>query len=135
MRRQEDPSRLPSLPLAREMGDDLPSSLYQGLNRLTEGKMRFKCRNHTLQSTALVNEASLRPEPRARPTRKHNTPHSRRYARAHRDGKRGDALVQVTLIEDRVEGVNSSTDDILAVDEALTRLTEFDPRQANELSL
>jgi RNA polymerase sigma factor (sigma-70 family) len=41
----------------------------------------------------------------------------------------------VTLIEDMAVGTNSSTADILAVDEALTRLAEFDPRQAKSLEM
>src|SRR5271170_7565129 len=59
MRRQEDPSRLPSSPLAREMGNDVASSLYQELHRLAIGRMRFKRWNHTLQPAALVIEAYL----------------------------------------------------------------------------
>src|SRR5271169_4944898 len=59
-RRQEDPPRLPSSPLMPEAGHDLASSLYQELHRLAAGKMRFERANHTLQPTALVNEAYLR---------------------------------------------------------------------------
>ena len=59
MRRPKDPSRLPSSPLAREMGNDLASSLYQELHRLVLGKMRPKHWYHTLQPTALVIEAYL----------------------------------------------------------------------------
>ena len=59
-RRQEDPPGLPSSPLMPEGGHDLASSLYQELHRLAAGKMRFERGNHTLQPTALVNEAYLR---------------------------------------------------------------------------
>src|SRR5271170_852928 len=59
-RRQEDPPRLPSSPLTPEPGHDLASSLYQELHRLAAGKMRFERSDHTLQPTALVNEAYLR---------------------------------------------------------------------------
>ena len=86
MRRKEDPSRLPSSPLAPELGDDLiSSSLCQELRRLAVGKLRFKRTNHTLQPTALVNAAYLRPvarfnmagpKPRARPGRQRYAPHS-----------------------------------------------------------
>jgi RNA polymerase sigma factor (TIGR02999 family) len=125
---------------------DLASSLYQELHRLAVGKMRFERGNHTLQPTALVNEAYLRlggsPDSMwqdrsrvlglAANVMRHILVD---YARAHNAGKRGDGQVQVTLIEDMVPGADNSTADILAVDEALTRLAEFDPRQAKILEM
>src|SRR5271156_2393500 len=139
-RRQEDPSRLPSSPLMPEAGHDLASSLYQELHRLAAGKMRFERGNHTLQPTALVHEAYLRLggcsdsmwQDRTRVlgmaanVMRHILVD---HARAHNAGKRGDGQLQVTLVEDMVPGTSRSTVDILAVDEALTRLAEFDPRQ------
>jgi RNA polymerase sigma-70 factor, ECF subfamily len=108
--------------------------------------MRYERGNHTLQPTALVNEAYLRLVGES-----DSMWHDRSrvlglaanvmrhilvdYARAHRAGKRGDGQVQVTLIEDMVEGHNNSTADILAIDEALTRLNQFDQRQANILEM
>ncbi|HEY4046914.1 MAG TPA: ECF-type sigma factor [Acidobacteriaceae bacterium] len=145
-RRHENPSRLPSSPLSPETGHDLASSLYQELHRLAVGKMRFERGNHTLQPTALVNEAYLRLgggsesmwQDRSRVlgvaanVMRHILVD---YARAHNAGKRGDGQLQVTLIDDMIPGANNSTADILAVDEALTRLTEFDPRQAKILEM
>jgi RNA polymerase sigma-70 factor, ECF subfamily len=141
-RRQEDLPRLPSSPL----GHELAASLYQELHRLAAGKMRFERGNHTLQPTALVNEAYLRLggcsdsmwQDRARVlgTAANVMRHFLvDYARAHNAGKRGDGRLQVTLIEDVVAGPTVSTVDILAVDEALTRLAEFDPRQAQILEM
>ena len=57
------------------------------------------------------------------------------HARAHNAGKRGDGQLQVTLVEDMAGGTSSSTADVLAVDEALTRLADFDPRQAKVLEM
>jgi RNA polymerase sigma-70 factor (ECF subfamily) len=145
-RRQEDPPRLPSSPLMPEAGQDFASGLYRELHRLAEGKMRFERGNHTLQPTALVNEAYLRLvdcsdsmwQDRARVlglaanVMRHILVD---YARAHNAGKRGDGQVQVTLIEELAPGTTSSTADVLAVDEALNRLTEFDPRQAKILEM
>jgi RNA polymerase sigma-70 factor, ECF subfamily len=145
-RRQEDPPRLPSSPLVPEAGHDLASSLYRELHRLAAGKMRFERRNHTLQPTALVNEAYMRLggcsdsmwQDRTRvlglaaSVMRHILVD---YARAHNAGKRGEGQVQVTLIEDMVAGASSSTADVLAVDEALCRLAEFDPRQAKVLEM
>jgi RNA polymerase sigma-70 factor, ECF subfamily len=129
-----------------EPGHDLASSLYRELHRLAAGKMRFERRNHTLRPTALVNEAYLRLvdcsdsiwQDRSRVlglaanVMRHILVD---YARAHSAGKRGDGQLQVTLVEDMVAGGSSSTADVLAVDEALTRLAEFDPRQARVLEM
>src|ERR1700735_4862379 len=145
-RKQEDPSRLPSSPLMPEAGHDLAVSLYQELHRLAAGKMRFERGNHTLQPTALVHEAYLRlgdcfdsmwlDRTRVLGTAANVMRHILvDYARAHNAGKRGDGHLQVTLIEDMAPGANHSTVDILAIDEALPRLAEFDPRQAKVLEM
>jgi RNA polymerase sigma-70 factor (ECF subfamily) len=129
-----------------EPGHDLAASLYQELHRLAVGKMRFERGNHTLQPTALVNEAYLRLGSGSDSMWQDRTrvlglaANVMRHilvdhARAHRAGKRGDGQVQVTLIEEMVAGVSSSTVDILAVDEALTRLAAFDPRQEKILEM
>jgi RNA polymerase sigma-70 factor (ECF subfamily) len=129
-----------------EPGHDLAASLYQELHRLAVGKMRFERGNHTLQPTALVNEAYLRlgsgsdsmwlDRTRVLGLAANVMRHILvDHARAHRAGKRGDGQVQVTLIEEMVAGVSSSTVDILAVDEALTRLAAFDSRQEKILEM
>ena len=138
-RRQEEP-RLASSPIIPDAGHDLAASLYQELHRLAAGKMRFERQNHTLQPTALVNEAYLRLvggsgsvwQDRSRVlglaanVMRHVLVD---HARAHCAGKRGDGKLQVTFVEDMASDGSSSTADVLAIDEALTRLAEFDPRQ------
>jgi RNA polymerase sigma factor (TIGR02999 family) len=57
------------------------------------------------------------------------------HARAHIAAKRGERQLQVTLDEDIAGGRSNSTAGVLAVDEALTRLAEFDPRQAKVLEM
>lgn len=145
-RRQEDPPGLPSSPLAPEASQDLAASLYRELHRLAVGKMRFERKDHTLQPTALVNEAYLRLVDRsdsmwqdrsrvlglAANVMRHILVD---HARARNAGKRGDGQLQVTLVEDLAGGEGSSTADVLAVDEALTRLNTFDPRQAKILEM
>jgi RNA polymerase sigma-70 factor (ECF subfamily) len=142
-RGQEDPPRLPSTP---EAGHDLASSLYHELHRLAVGKMRFERGNHTLQPSALVNEAYLRlvdgsdsmwaDRSRVLGIAANVMRHILvDHARAHNAGKRGDGQLQVTLIEEMAGGTSISTADVLAVDEALTRLAEFDPRQAKVLEM
>lgn len=145
-RRQDDPPRSPSSPLTPEAMHALSSTLYQELHRLAVGKMRFERGNHTLQPTALVNEAYLRLVDCSHSMwadRSHVLGLAANvmrhilvdHARAHNAGKRGDGQLQVTLLEDMAGGTTSSTADVLAVDEALTRLAEFDPRQAKILEM
>jgi hypothetical protein len=77
--------------------------------------MRFERGNHTLQPTALVNEAYLRlgggpasmwqDRPRVLGTAADVMRNLLvDYARPHNAGKRGDGQIQVTLIEDMVSG-------------------------------
>jgi RNA polymerase sigma factor (TIGR02999 family) len=107
--------------------------------------MRFERGNHTLQPTAWVHEAYLRLADcndsvwQDRPGvvgmaahRMRNIPVDR--ARAQRAGKRGAGAVQVTLDSGPVVA-GGSPNDVLAVDEALTRLSAFDQRQAAILEL
>src|SRR5271168_3351441 len=125
-RRQEDPPRLPSSPLMPEVGHDLASSLYQELHRLAAAKTRFERGNHTLQPTALVNEAYLR---LATSSETMWEDRSRvlglaasamryvlvDYARSHRSGKRGEGQPHETIFEDNIAAASSSTADVLAV--------------------
>jgi RNA polymerase sigma-70 factor, ECF subfamily len=144
--RRQEPPRLPSSPSMPEAGYDLASSLYQELHRLAVGKMRFERGNHTLQPTALVNEAYLRladcadsmwgDRSRVLGIAANVMRHILvDHARARNAGKRGDGQLQVTLDEDIAGGRSNATADVLAVDEALTRLAEFDPRQAKVLEM
>ena len=55
------------------------------------------------------------------------------YACAYRARKQEDVLVP--LIGDLAEGVNSSAADVLATDEAATRLAGFNPSEANILEM
>lgn len=126
--------------------DYLATSIYEELHRLAVGKMRFERGNHTLQPTALVNEAYLRLckcsdsvwQDRGRVlgfAAKVMRNILVDYARANSARKRGDGKVQVTLIEDMAIVEGPSTVDILAIDEALSRLNEFDPRQSSILEM
>ncbi len=135
---KEDVGQAPAPP-------DLALSLYNQLRRIAVAKMRLERGNHTLQPTALVHEAYLRLadcnesalQDRARILGM--AAHMMRnilvdHARAHRAEKRGDGAVQVTLVSG-VAISDGSTVDVLAVDEALTRLAAFDKRQAEILEL
>ena len=132
-----------SVPKPRDAA--LSVTLYQELHRLAAGKMHYERSGHTLQPTALVNEAYLRladardsmwsDRAKVLGTAAHVMRHILvDHARAHRADKRGGGAVQVTL-DENFEGKGRSEADVLAVDEALKRLREFDPRQEKILEM
>jgi RNA polymerase sigma-70 factor (ECF subfamily) len=132
-------------PLVPDAAAKMSTSLYGELHRLAVAKMRFERGNHTLQPTALVHEAYLRLADRSEPLGYDRiqvlglAAHIMRnilvdHARNHQAAKRGAGAVQVTFGEDLVVAPGSMVD-VLAVDDTLTRLAEFDPRQAEILEL
>jgi len=125
----------------REIND----SLYRELRRIASAKMHGERANHTLQPTALVHEAYVRlaDQPQSAWVDRSRilglAAHAMRHilvdhARAHGAGKRGAGAVQVTL-DEGLRASGGAYVDVLAVDEALTRLAEFDSRQARILEL
>jgi RNA polymerase sigma factor (TIGR02999 family) len=118
--------------------------VYSELHRLAASYMRRERKDHTLQPTALINEAYLRLTRGNLDWR--NREHfigvaantMRRvlvdHARAHKAKRRGGELRRVEL-EERLAISEKRTDEILALDEALNRLTEANPRQARVVEL
>jgi RNA polymerase sigma-70 factor (ECF subfamily) len=125
--------------------DRLLPVVHQELRRLARGYMFGERVGHTLQTTALVNEAYLRLV-NARQVNWQNRAHffalsaqlMRRIlvdaARAHRDQKRGGRNPKVTLDEALV-GPQESGQDLVALDDALNRLAEVDPRKSRVVEL
>ena len=123
---------------------DLLPLVYEELRRVARKHLRSQRANHTLQTTALIHEAYLRlaGAPGAS-VRDHNhfvalasrvmrqvlVDHARGRLAAKRQGG-----VRVTLSE-AVDVVDRSEVDVLAVDEALTRLFELDEQQARVVEL
>ncbi|MES1254021.1 MAG: sigma-70 family RNA polymerase sigma factor [Acidobacteriota bacterium] len=119
------------------------SALYGELRRLAARHMRGEARQHTLQPTALVNEAYLRLM--HGPDTVHNRQHflalaalaMRRvlvdHARQKRSRKRGGGLERVTL--EFVPGGEPYNVDVLALDEALTALAKLDERASRVVEL
>ena len=116
------------------------------LRRLARRFMRQERLDHTLQPTALVHEAYLRLFPdqpadwedrshflrcAARAMRQILIDHARRRNRDKRGGDRNRVPLDsgVAFVSDQQPGI------LLALDEALTRLEEFDPRQAEIVEL
>jgi RNA polymerase sigma factor (TIGR02999 family) len=129
----------------RDVEAELIPQVYAELRRLAAAYMRRERGNHTLQPSALVNEAYLRLVQQADvqwQNRAHffaTASHLMRHilvdhARARQAGKRGGVQHQVTF-EDAVLRVPEQSIDILALHEALERLATFDTRQAKVVEL
>ncbi len=129
---------------AHGVEEELIPLVYHELHRLAERYMRDERADHTLQPTALVHEAYLKLVEQ-RSTSWRNRAHflaiaaqaMRRilvdHARRHRAAKRGGGR-NVTLHDQmaRAEGFDI---DLLALDQALGRLEEQDPRSLRVVEL
>ena len=119
--------------------------VYSELRRLAASYLRGERENHTLQPTALVHEAYLRLVDQ-KDARWQNRNHffgvaaqlMRRilvdYARGHRAAKRGGPMPKVSL-EQAVVVSKERSSELIALDEALTRLAAFDTQQARIVEL
>ncbi len=129
----------------REVEAQLIPHVYSELRRLAAYYMRSERGNHTLQPTALVNEAYARlTEPPQVPWqgRTHFFATASQlmrhilvdHARARNAGKRGGVQRQVTF-DEAILPSNERSMDVLALNEALEHLTELDARQARVVEL
>jgi RNA polymerase sigma factor (TIGR02999 family) len=126
--------------------DDLLPLVYDELRRLAAHQLAHETRGQTLQATALVHEAYLRlvggPGERRWDGRRHflnaAADAMRRIlldrARARRAEKRGGGRARVNL-DDLAPAAPEAPDDLLALDEALTRLAEKDAAKAELVKL
>ena len=138
--------------LLRAWGDGDDGALEQltplveaELRRLARGYMARERRDHTLQATALVNEAFLRLT-EARRVRWQDRAHflgisarlMRRvlvdHARARGYRKRGGGAARVTLVEELVASPELALD-IVALDRALDTLAAVDVRKSRVIEL
>ncbi len=125
--------------------DQLVPIVYEELHRQAQRYLRRESPGHTLQTTALVHEAYLRLVDQ-RQARWQNRAQffgvaaqlMRRilvdHARRHQAAKRGGSAIQVPLDEGGVAAVESDVD-LVALDDALTRLAGLDPQQARVVEL
>ena len=125
--------------------DELTPLVYEELHRLAHRYMRGERAGLTLQTTALVNEAYTRLID-WKNVRWQNRAHffgvsaelMRRilvdFARARGYQKRGGGMRAVTLT-DAINVSNEKGVDLIALDEALSALTELDARQSKVVEL
>jgi RNA polymerase sigma-70 factor (ECF subfamily) len=143
------PGKVTQLLKAMRMGDsraadDLLPLVYAELHRLAKAYMRRERPEHTLQATALINEAYLRL------VREHADWNNRAHfigvaanvmrrvlvdhARSHKAGRRAGGLKRVEMSDDLLISVEQ-LDAVALVDEALTKLAKAKPRQAQVVEL
>ena len=125
--------------------DQLMPLVYDRLRGLAQKMLRNESPSHTLQPTALVNEAYIRMLGQtqvnwqgkthffaigARMMRRILVDHARRKL----SQKRGGSLHRLSLEEDLCVSKRSD-EDVLAIEDALSKLAELDPRQAQIVEL
>lgn len=123
----------------------LVEQIYGELRRIARRRMRHERGNHTLQPTALANEAYIRLVHHPANNwagRTHFFAAAAMMmrnilvdcAREHRAAKRGGGQLFVTL-DDRIARGGPVTAKVLDLHEKLDRLAEFDPRQARVVDM
>ncbi|NNF00514.1 MAG: sigma-70 family RNA polymerase sigma factor [Pyrinomonadaceae bacterium] len=120
--------------------------VYDELRRRASAYLRNERQGHTLQTTALVNEAYIKLVDKvgvewedrnhffaiaAQAMRRILVDHARKRKRK----KRGDKHENLPLDEARYLVPQEESVDLIALDEALTRLEKFDPRQSRIVEL
>ena len=126
------------------LGELLPL-VYDELRRLAAGYLRRERPGHTLQPTALVHEAYLRMVDQSQ-VHWQNRAHflgvaaqmMRRilvdHARGQKAEKRGGDFQKLSL-DENIDVSGERAADLVALDEALERLAEFDPQKARVVEL
>ena len=119
--------------------------VYAELRRLAGHYLRQERHNHTLQATALVHEAYLRLVDQRQQQWQNKSQFVRvaanimrrilvDYSRSDQAAKRGGGAGRV-LLEESMLVLNTRAGDVVAVDEALNRLAQLDPQQAQLVEL
>ncbi len=126
--------------------DELYPLVYDELHRLARRYMSRERKGHTLQTTALINEAYVRLIDQK------NVPWANRshffaisaqimrrilidHARRHQYAKRGGGARQVSLDEAATVVMPDQSGELLRLDEALKSLAEMDPRRSQVVEL
>jgi RNA polymerase sigma-70 factor (ECF subfamily) len=128
----------------RDALDRLIPIVYQELRRLARRYLKRECHGHSLQTTALVNEAYIRLTDykhmqwqdrshffavSAQLMRRILVDHARRH-----NLKRGGGVQHVSLEETAVAG-RAPAQDLLALDDAMNELARFDARKAQVVEM
>jgi RNA polymerase sigma factor (TIGR02999 family) len=125
--------------------EQLMPLVYDELRRMARNYMRRQPSGHTFQTTDLIHEAYLKiagGEQRNWQSRSHFFGVAAKamrhilvdYARAKHNQKRGGWQERVTLAEN-MRATNESSEDIVALDEALNRLSVLDDRKVRVVEM
>jgi RNA polymerase sigma factor (TIGR02999 family) len=128
-----------------DAADELLPHVYGELRELAQSLVRRERNGHTLDATALLHEAYLRLSAASLPDladRRHFVALVARamrqalidHARGRDTKKRGGDRLRVTL-HDSALSVSNKAIDVLALDEALSRLAELDARKCRVVEL
>lgn len=126
--------------------NELLPLIYSELHRRAAIYLRHERQNHTLQPTALVHEAYLKLVDQSNvhwENRMHFFAVAARamreilidYAKTRKRAKRGGGAEPIPLEEAMLAAAGQADVDLLALDEALTRLAEVDPLQVRIVEL
>lgn len=129
----------------QDASDRLMPLVFDQLHGLAERLLRHERAGHTLQPTALVNEAYVRMVRHNKIDWKGKTHffaigarNMRRilvdHARHRKRHKRGGEMQRIPLTDDLCVS-NRNDEDVLAVEDALQKLAELDPRQEQIVEL
>ena len=130
----------------QEVVNRLMPLVYGELHRMAAAQMRREKVGHTLQATALVNEAYMRLAGEAE-GKWQNRAHFfgiaansmrqvlRDHARMRHAGKRGGSQAQKVNLDAELLVGEESLEEVLVVDELLGRLERLDPRQGRLVEL
>ena len=124
----------------REAFDELIPLVYEDLRRIARAHIRGQADGATIQTTALVHEAFLRLVDRTQIGWENREHFLAVYsvvmrnlivdmARARKTAKRGGGVVHKTLDPEAIH-IEDQAEQILAIDQALTRLDQMDERLA-----
>jgi RNA polymerase sigma-70 factor, ECF subfamily len=125
--------------------EQLTPLVYQELHQLAHSYLRRERADHTLQPTALIHEAYLRlidQKIEQFENRAHFYGVAARlmrqilveYARSHHAAKRGGGALKLTL-DAAVNSAQEHPAELIALDDALTALAQFDERKCHVIEL
>lgn len=128
----------------KEALDRLVPAVYEELRRLASNYMKRERRDHTLQTSALINEAYVRliDHPVSWQNRAHFFGIAARlmrqilvdHARARQSSKRGGSVEKLALSDAPQSGQDLASD-VIALNDALTDLAAIDPQQSRIVEL
>jgi RNA polymerase sigma factor (TIGR02999 family) len=129
----------------RDVVDELLPIIYDELKRIAASYLRRERSDHTLQPTALVNEAYMKMVDITQVSWQ-NKAHfvgvaanqMRRilvdHARKHNAEKRGGEF-QIMTLNEEIDASDEQSADLIALDDALTELAKMDPTKAKIVEL